>query len=556
MIRFILFLILITFSITATKFKFGSTGFENFKLDGVRVVQTSANYQYLELPKNHSQPSILFLDFENKRAGQLRDRNGNYKILKSYYSVLKPNTLLGKRHASFSAKNSYIAIQVSKNQFLHREKISEKFYISFFIIPGELEKNSKIITKTYITRGKQYGLTANLVNNRIQVEFHNLFRNNRTSKTFILASPDVLSSKDWTNIVITVDPDQGKIALFENGVRKDIAIARVSETDPTILPFGFHRNDTSPLFIGKRFYGKMDNFFIGTGEPKLDYLESPYQKVEYNANQHTVEHRYGQAISPVLKTKYSNSLASSINYRVHAPKGTYYEILYRFSQKPFLADSTYPEWKHVRSFQSISERLQEGKDLKMARFQYFQWKVLLRSDYRGVYSPRLSHFSLKYSHSLPPEAPTGLRLDQEQEEQIYKQNPQICLAWNSNHEKSVNENGGGYIIKYGVKPNHMVASLYINQSGQRITGLKDPKDLNRFYKQLGLCIDNELIHKNALLHPEKNLLTLKRGITYYFKVSAYNEFYNYRKPFRYVDQIGKSSRSISVTLPNYPSARD
>ncbi|MEM7180336.1 MAG: hypothetical protein AAF518_05460 [Spirochaetota bacterium] len=559
--QFFLLFLLLGISLFAREISNGTNGFVGFTFSGAEIQKAEPSGYRIVLKKNESLPSELFLDFENRQAKHLRDKNGKYKVLAANYSVLESQTKLGKRYASFSAKNSMISIKVAKKQLLSSVAITEKFYLSFFLIPGDLEKNSTIVSKSYITRGKRYGLKVNLVNNRIQVDFHNMFRMGKgVSRSLRLRSPDALIFDKWTHVAIVIDPPRGQVSLFENGVRKDKAYGYLEGVGSTILPFGFHRNDTSPLFIGKHFYGKMDNFFVGKGEPNFGFLETPYRKVEYDPTVKTAEQFYGTAYSPVYKTRYSKSLPHRLFYDVETPQGAYSEVLYRFSETPFYPDSTHIPWRNAQEFSVIGKRrnIVHGKpDIDFPRFQYFQWKVLLRSDYRGRNTPIVKNLSLKYSYSLPPDAPTGLRLNEEKRTEVYSgERPGVCLNWNSNHEKSVNQNGGGYIIQYGVSPEQMVASLYIDKSGARITGLVRANELGRYYKKLGICVDNELIAKNAYLQKDKSLLTLKKGITYYFKVSAYNEFFSYQKIDRYTDQIGKPSRAVSITLPNYSFARD
>ncbi|MCP5500737.1 MAG: hypothetical protein H7A25_12590 [Leptospiraceae bacterium] len=528
-------------SVFGGEFSFGSLtkhGFDGIYLKGLKTFRVNSKEYRLELKKSDFTPSELFLDFENNNPSDLQDKNGKYKVLESNYSVVESENRMGKRYASFSAKNSFISIDPN-HHLLGSSSITETFYISFFLIPGVLEKNSNLISKSYITMGKKFGLECNVINNHIEVYFQNLFHFGKGfSKSFLLKSSDKLPSGEWTHVVITINPTDGKVELFENGIRKDSFLAVKSTYDSTVLSFGFHSNDTSPFYIGKNFYGKMDNFFVGEGEPDFEFLTIPYKKVKYDPIAATASQYLGEALSPVLRTKYSNALPIHLQYSVEQPEGTHYEILYRFSDTIFAEDSKEPVWKKAERFEE-EER---------PRFQYYQWKAILRSDYSGRFTPSLKSVQLKYLESKPPDPPTGLRITRKK---TYRDELKVCLAWNSNHEDEVKE-GGGYVIHYGINPDRMVASIYMDAGGNKITGLQEGRNLDNEYTALTFCIDNDTIYRNAELQADRNLLTFKRGISYYFKVSSYNRFFNFQRKLGQ-DQKSKPSKPVIYTFPSYVS---
>ncbi|MCX7999008.1 MAG: hypothetical protein N3A69_08680, partial [Leptospiraceae bacterium] len=233
--------------------------------------------------------------------------------------------------------------------------------------------------------------------------------------------------------------------------------------------------------------------------------------------------------SKVLKTRYSHSLPYSLDFKANIPEGTSLEVLYRFSDLPFEERDSEPEWRHYDSKNFIDERKNY--------FQFFQWKVIMKSDYSGNLTPTLSQFSLRYKESLPPSKPFGLRVSSYDHESL-----KICLSWNSNHEIDVT-NGGGYLIHYGVSPERMVSTLEIDGKLNKITGLTEGEKLDSKYNSLSQCIDNQLIQLNAERKTDKNLLFFRNGITYYFRVSAYNNKYPWSSIQEKVYPVGFDQKS-------------
>jgi hypothetical protein len=56
---------------------------------------------------------------------------------------------------------------------------------------------------------------------------------------------------------------------------------------------------------------------------------------------------------------------------------------------------------------------------------------------------------------------------------------------------------------------------------------------------LGFCFNNDLIRINAESTKDKNLLYFKAGITYYFKVTAFNNKFNTEQLQNYLTNITK-----------------
>ena len=520
--------------------------FSKLKKKGIRIVKASAKNYKLELtPKKTEANAELLLNFENKKASELKDITSNYTINSSTYAVTEGKALMGKRYASFAANNSYISVATNNGRLLNSVHFTEPFYISFLVMPGESEQYSVVFTKSLITGGRKFGIECDIINNKIEVQFHNMFSYSKNeSRSFSLKSPDKLKTEDWTHVTIAIDPMTGKASLYEDGKTKSEFEAIKSPENPTSLPFGFHPNDTTPLLIGKGFFGKLDQFLIGLGTPDIDKLTEPYRAVAYDDTIKFANQFKGIAFSPVLQTKNSFSKLLSIDPDATKPAGTQLEVHFRISNSFFAEDDSEIEWMDAADIKKAME-----KD-----FKYLQWKLILRSDYSGKFTPSLNTIRFRYVESLPPNAPAGLKVVENENNPLG-----VCLKWTSNHEDNV-RNGGRYLIHYGVSPERMVGTLAVREveikkedSEEKvkalvpITGLEEGQELTKSYKSLKQCVDNDLITLNALNRKDKNLLHFKPGLTYYFKLTACNKNYNEKTG---LDQKSVPSNTVLFTFKN------
>ena len=548
---FVILSIILSNALSSGEFTFGTGhphSLSELKKNKLSINRIGPSENRLELAKVRFKNSELLLDFENKKPDDLKDKNNNYEVREAVYSPIEGKSPFGKRYASFTTKESQIRVYSGDGKVLSENIISVPLYFSFYIMPGDLEQSSNVFSKSYLTGGKKYGIECKIINNKIEVSFHNFFSFNQyETKTYVLQSPDKINTKTWTHVLITLEPTLGLGKLYENGEEKTSFKAIRSNTDTTPLLSGFHPNDTTPLVIGKDFYGKLDNFIIGKGDlPDVTRMNIPYQDVVYDGDFKQANHQRGSAHSKVLRTKNSHSLPSQIDYKSIEPPGTHLEIHYRFSEEPFEEDDNLPVWKN---FDPKTFHIKE----KDTYFSYFQWKVVMRSNYNGMETPGLRYFSLKYKDSLPPNPPSGLRvvgIDHEKKE--------VCFQWNSNHETDVID-GGGYILHYGVTPNRMVGTILYGIDGKQITGIpKAVMDTNetqknkvkKSYLNLEACLNNEIITFNSEYLKDKNLLFFKPGITYYFKLTAYNHKFPLGKPIETVgyDQKSEPSKPTLATF--------
>ena len=105
----------------------------------------------------------------------------------------------------------------------------------------------------------------------------------------------------------------------------------------------------------------------------------------------------------------------------------------------------------------------------------------------------------------------------------------------------------------------MVATVKFGMDGNKITGIpKSSLDsdepiklkVKKNYMKLEGCLNNNLIQVNSEFSKDRNILFLKSGITYYFKITALNNKYPLGKEETEAGEDQKSlpSKSIMVTF--------
>jgi hypothetical protein len=102
----------------------------------------------------------------------------------------------------------------------------------------------------------------------------------------------------------------------------------------------------------------------------------------------------------------------------------------------------------------------------------------------------------------------------------------------------------------------MASTIQTGEGGRIITGISETEEssetqklkVKKNYRKLGFCFNNELIRFNAESTKDKNLLYFKAGITYYFKLTAFNNKFPFMKDQKSVGQDQKSLPSSPVMV--------
>ncbi|TGL34602.1 hypothetical protein EHQ52_08880 [Leptospira koniambonensis] len=585
-----------------------------FVLKYVRLGSTENGASKLELsPRDRKEGSDLFLDFEEKEAADLNDKAGGYRILTSSYLPDAAKAHSGKRSAGFVGKRSGIKVSGKTKGILTSPDIKEEFYISFFLLPGNLDKEAILLSKDLYTRGKKFGWDLRIKDEIPILEFRNFFQKaDKTHLSLKLAGNSRLSRSDWNHFIIHFKPVQREIVLYING--KETDRASVSSKEP-IIRIGFHPEDSTPFKIGESFYGWLDDFLVSKGSPDPEVLSTQYDGQKYDPSSFTADAKFGTAISPVYKTKFSNSIPEAVLLKANVPKSSVLELYFRSSPKIFSKTEEYPAWRSI-DLRKIEEEFKEddpyreteeesspkGKSSsyripldkvwgnKLSYFKYYQVKVKFKTDSGSKSSPELEALTFSYRETIPPVRPAGLKIVNFDDYDPEAQGPKVCLSWTQNPERNVQQKGG-YVIHYGVGPNRMVGILkgtskelakgkmpVLTTKGKTKHPMSEyldpilgddstcPKRNDMSGPKLCQCIDNRLISLNAE-KPEENddedenpkpkkkkpkprkdpydkkLLFFQKGLTYYFKVAAYNSVFD---PENGPDQLSPLSDSVEV----------
>lgn len=345
---------------------------------------------------------------------------------------------------------------------------------------------------------------------------------------------------------------------------------------------GFHADDTTSFRIASSYYGWMENFSVFPGKPNPSSEDTSFPGQDFDSETHTSKSKFGIGISPVYKSKYSSSFLEEVQLKAVVPTSSALELYLRVSPVPFTPNSESPAWigvdlrklenSKIDSLEPDTYRIPLKYSLKkflgitedktdLLPFRYYQWRVKFKSDPSGNKTPELKNISLTFRETNPPVRPLGLKVA---ENGVDDSGPSICLNWKSNPEKDV-INGGGYFIHYGIHPDRMVGIVRgtLGESGETpnkknrpkhpasdyldpISGLPPGKNyihIQEYYNKLSTCIDNRIISLNSEILLEKNQLFLKKGITYFFRISAYNKFYHFQNG---KDQVSTLSDPVEV----------
>ncbi|WP_423789965.1 glucanase [Leptospira kmetyi] len=532
------------------------------------------------LTRDRSAGADLYLSFESGDPSNLKDSSGNYKVLTSSFLADTENVFHSKRSARFSGKRTGIKIAHSNSGLLTSKDLTEDFYIGFSFLPGTVEKDATLISRLYETSGNTYGWDLKISDDRLKANFHSFFETEE--KRFLslqLASNTTLKKNQWNRVLLYFNPSAQEIVLYLNG--KETARGGIP-THKNLTRIGFHPDDTTSFRIASSYYGWMENFAVFKGKPNPSSEDSSFPGQDFDPETHTTETKFGVGTSPVYKTKYSSSFLEEVQLKAVVPTSAAMEIYFRVSPAPFTPSSESPAWisldlrklenykidsldpdvyriplkNSLKKFLGISENKED-----LLPFRYYQWRIKLKSDPSGGQTPELKNISLTFRETNPPVRPLGLKVA---ENSVDDSGPSVCLNWKSNPEREVIQ-GGGYFIHYGIHPDRMVGIVRgtFSETGEApnkknrpkhpasdyldpITGLpsgKNSNNIQEYYNKLSACVDNRIISLFSEILLEKNQLFLKKGTTYFFRISAYNKFYHFQTG---KDQVSGLSDPVEV----------
>ncbi|MCW7482457.1 LamG-like jellyroll fold domain-containing protein [Leptospira kanakyensis] len=505
---------------------------------------------FLKPKENTPKHGELFFDFEGEvREPQITEAGFPFKsksisVVSSSYLTDDQTYFFGKKSAYFSGRRNQIHLSVSGNSLFGTHP--DPFTISIPVRLGEQGAGSVILDRTVYVKGKKYGISLELNESKPTLYVNNLLqKSDGRTASFILESPVKLRRKTWEVISIYFDTLNHKYIMYQNGIET----AEYENKQADTLGFAFPENDSTPLVLGKSFYGNLDGFHIHKGEPEVEYTK--FESVRYDDETKIGYMEGNTALSPVLETKYSNSSLTRIQWKIEQPQDTMLELYFRGTNEKFVESNLNLPWIRIKSLE---------KDLPKNKFKYYQWKLWFRPDPLGKSVPNVQSLSFDYTEQTPPDVPTRFRLDTNP-----SQGHPICLLWNSNHEKEV-QNGGGYIIHYGLTPTRMLGSVFVKKDKNGALTKLDGNEENSSFRNKRFCVNEETLVNNIYIpegeleapeyHPiadqvdtsrmEKRGLLFQPGLTYYFRISAYNRYLN---EWDSKDQKSPLSPAVSFSFP-------
>jgi hypothetical protein len=503
----------------------------------------------LKPKENTPKTGELFFDFEGEPSEPYLSESGipfpskSISVVSSSYLEDQNTHFFGKKSAYFSGRRNQIHLSVSGNSLFGTHP--DPFSISIPLYIGEQGASSVILDRTVYVKGKKFGISLELNDGKPTLYVNHLLQKTEfRTVSFVLESPVKIKRKTWEVISIYFDTLNHRYVLYQNGIET----AEYENKQADTIGFGFPENDSTPLILGKSYYGNLDGFHIHKGEPEISYTK--FESVRYDDDTKIGYMEGSTAISPILETKYSNSTLQQIQWKIDEPKDTMITLYFRGSNQKFNESSSLA-WTRVHSFTN---------DLPKHRFKYYQWKVWFRPDPTGKTVPNLQTLSFDYIEQSPPDVPTLFRLDPNT-----SKNKMVCFLWNSNHEKEV-QNGGGYIIHYGLLPNRMVGSVFVKKDKEHQLKKIDGNEEGSGFRNKRFCVDEDTLVTNIYIpegqlesHSDRNLadqvdiskkekrgLLFQPGLTYYFRISAYNRYLN---EWDSKDQRSTLSAPISFSFP-------
>lgn len=509
-------------------------------------------------PKNKE----LFLDFEGEVSSPEGKEevfsSSNFKspksvsILSSSYIIDEKHSFFGKRSAYFSGKRNQIHVSVSGSPLFGTNP--ESFSITVPLLISEQGASSVVLDRTVFIKGKKYGFSLEIEENKPVFYANNLFQtSNGSTKSAEVRSNISIPRKEWHVISIYFDVNEMKFSLYQNGYETASFEGNVSN----IIGVSFPEHDSTNLVIGKSFFGNMDAVHIHKGEPMENKDYSRFARVTYSDETKLASQNGSWIISPIYMTEHSFASLMQFEASFEKPKDSQVNVYFRGSNRKFSESQTHVPWTRIEDGNKIPANLE--------KFRFHQWKVWLRSDPEGTASPSFHAFQYKLKEIIPPNIPTGFRISE-----FSPLDKKICFAWNSNHEREV-QNGGGYMIHYGVEPSRMIGTLFVKNS--QTEGLKsiDGKTEENDYKNLKFCADESTLLSNIYIsesdapslsktledpkftaNRERRGALFQSGISYYFKISAYNRYHD---EWEGRDQKSGLSGPISVHFPKEVSQR-
>ncbi len=510
----------------------------------------------------------LSFDEENKPSYLKQRFKDAHTIVKSNFKKRSyPGSVYSA--ASFENANHQIWLIPSDNSFLNHTKHVGNFSILFLIKPHTANLNMPIFYKTGFFEGKKHGIACDLRGKRLVFQFYNLFWLAESSLPLVqIKTKEQLSTTKFHKVLLEYKESEAKLSLFlDSSPQKVLYVTEGGQPNHSRYIARFHPWDKSPLIIGKKFTGALDEIIFSN-----HLILAKNDIFSYGATQKIgsrFRQKSGSLLSKVYSMPYSRSQISSLSYTLNKPQGSSIRLYIRFSDRPFSTDLheahlPYKEIKikntqELKSFNTQINKSVTGtfsNRLTFTRFRaenigkgkYFQWKAIFYPDPLGEHTPILDEVRLRYYENPPPSPPKKLEV-------VSINNDQITLRFSRNSELDVLQ-GGRYHIYYGIKPDIALGVIRyqkINNSKKITISDKDhllTKDL-RYQNRIQITLNNQMIYENLIYTQKKPYLNyeypfLQKDISYYFWVTSCDN--SYAESMEYADHESQPSNHVIARI--------
>lgn len=504
--------------------------FPGLLLNGTEIFNGGDATQDIRLKPDTISPdrAALLLRFDQKIPGLLRDETGNFYIENANYTRVDDSRIMGG--ALFNRKDNQIIIRPHEDIWPGKG-VMQDFTIQFWMKPIHFFRKNIIFSKTGYLDGSVRGMEIMIQDSHLQVQFNNFFEDGSGGlRDLRLIGKKHVRINEWVHMALSYRESDGKMILYLDGREEDVVFAGDRYG---VYRGAFHPLDDSPLIIGKKWSGIIDEFIIQgrfidqNATHQLQYTNYPSLVKPHNSGQ--PEQKAGLVQSDVVPLGEDDCPAvMDLMYDSVEPTGSSIQFYIRWSDRLF--DRNTPE-------RVLPYHLIRNHSHKIPMVRYVQWKAVLKADPTGSYTPVLKDVAMHVSHTEIPARPVNLKVVEE-----LSFEDRIVLQWSRDADSRIDENGG-YIVYYGLYPGDYSGMIRFNGMGDETLPIRhnpdfplsddeknwkqnDPVPFNRMIRRnVRMEITNDLILRNIReSRSGSHMPLLKPGMTYYFAVSSYTRF--------------------------------
>ncbi|MBN2403819.1 MAG: hypothetical protein JXN64_15700 [Spirochaetes bacterium] len=464
--------------------------------------------------KGESNPLItdILLSFNTPSANLRKDDSGKYIIRNALYKFIDRYGVLGGGGAAFFRRDHIVEIEPSRNLWLGSAGDLGSFSLEFRVYPSNFNNEGILFSRVGYFSGKKNGIEIKIKDRKVIVQLFRLFKDAKGIRYDAkLIRGRELDNKKWHHFMLSFDRVSGKVAKYINGMEEDVIYATATDKPfEDVYEPSFESVDMPAAFIGKNFYGYIDEFrimyrHIDDLKKETDIAYNNYKKL--GIIDRLPLNKNGIITSPVYDFASTGTSVSLVKWNELLNDNTYIWMEFRISDNLFEKDDKTLKWYRIVNNQKNIYLMKEAGEY--LRGKYYQWRAYLVPSPDGKTSPYFYDVELTYRLDPPPSAPQFLNV-------AGTGDMSVRLRWNKNVEHDIL----GYRIYYGVVPDKYDGIIgYIN--GKRITN-----DFNENRKYIEVEITNNIIEENkdkdttgVLEYP-----LMENTVLYFFTVSAYDSY--------------------------------